>query len=233
MEEDPINRRWHHDELTFGLIYAFSERFILPVSHDEVVHGKGALIAKMPGDAWQRMANLRAYLGFMWSHPGKKLLFMGCEFAQDREWSHDRQLDWSLLEQPAHLGVQRLVRDLNRLYSRERALYEYDAHPAGFRWVVGDDRENSVFAYLRFGAGDVAPVLAVCNMTPVPREQYRIGVPQGGFWREVLNSDSGYYGGADIGNGGGVQAEAVPSHGEEQSLSLRLPPLATVLLRAG
>ncbi len=233
IETDPIHRRWHHNDLTFGLIYAFSEKFVLPLSHDEVVHGKGSLIAKMPGDAWQRLANLRAYLGFMWSHPGKKLLFMGCEFAQEREWSHDRELDWWLLDVPAHRGMQRLVRDLNRLYAQERALHEYDAHPAGFRWVVGDDSANSVFAYLRFGAGDVAPVLAVCNMTPVPREAYRVGVPQGGFWREVLNSDSALYGGADIGNAGGVQAEPMPAHGEEQSLVLNLPPLATVLLRAG
>ncbi|MEO8713502.1 MAG: 1,4-alpha-glucan branching protein GlgB [Acetobacteraceae bacterium] len=233
MEEDPINRRWHHNEMTFGMIYAFSERFVLPVSHDEVVHGKGSLIAKMPGDPWQRMANLRAYLGFMWSHPGKKLLFMGCEFAQEREWSHDRELDWALIEDPAHRGIQRLVRDLNRLYANERALHEYDAHPAGFRWVIGDDSGNSVFAYLRFGAGDVAPVLAVCNMTPVPRFSYRLGVPQGGFWREILNSDSAHYGGGDIGNDGGVRAEAIGAHGEEQSLVLRLPPLATILLRAG
>ncbi len=233
MEQDPIHRRWHHNEMTFGLMYAFSERFVLPLSHDEVVHGKGSLIGKMPGDAWQRMANLRAYFGFMWTHPGKKLLFMGGEFAQEREWSHDRELDWSLLENPAHRGLQRLVRDLNHLYGQERALHEYDAHPAGFRWVVGDDSANSVFAYLRFGAGDVPPVLAVCNMTPVPRADYRIGVPQGGVWREVLNSDFEYYGGGGLGNGGGVQAEPMPAHGEEQSLALLLPPLATVLFRAG
>ncbi|MBV9776719.1 MAG: 1,4-alpha-glucan branching protein GlgB [Acetobacteraceae bacterium] len=233
MEADPIHRRWHHNDLTFGLIYAFSERFVLPLSHDEVVYGKGSLIGKMPGDAWQRMANLRAYFGFMWTHPGKKLLFMGGEFAQEREWSHDRELDWRLLEDAGHRGVQRLVRDLNHLYARERALHEYDAHPAGFRWVVGDDTANSVFAYLRFGAGDVPPVLAVCNMTPVPRPDYRIGVPQGGFWREVLNSDSEYYGGSGMGNGGGAHAEPVAAHGEEQSLALLLPPLATVLLRAG
>jgi 1,4-alpha-glucan branching enzyme len=232
MEQDPIHRRWHHNELTFGLIYAFSERFVLPLSHDEVVHGKGSLIAKMPGDAWQRMANLRAYFGFMWSHPGKKLLFMGGEFAQEREWNHDRELDWPLLEDPAHRGIQRLVRDLNRVYAQERALHDYDAHPAGFRWVVGDDSANSVFAYVRFGAGDVPPILAVCNMTPMPREGYRIGVPQAGFWTEILNSDSAYYGGSDLGNGGGVQAEAVPAHGEEQSVPLRLPPLSTVLFRA-
>ncbi len=233
MAEDPLYRRWHHDEMTFGLIYAFSERFILPVSHDEVVHGKGSLLGKMPGDDWQKRANLRAYLGFMWSHPGKKLLFMGCEFGQWREWNHDRELDWDLLEDPAHRGVQRLVRDLNRLYTQERSLYEYDAHPAGFRWVVGDDRANSVFAYVRFGAGDVPPILAICNMTPLPRAGYRVGVPQAGFWREVLNSNSGLYGGSDMGNAGGVQAEPVGAHGQEQSLSLILPPLATVLLRAG
>ncbi len=233
MQQDPIHRRWHYNEMTFGLMYAFSERFVLPISHDEVVHGKGSLIGKMPGDAWQRMANLRAYLGFMWTHPGKKLLFMGCEFAQEREWSHDRELDWGLLENPAHRGLQRLVRDLNHLYGRERALYECDAHPSGFRWVIGDDSVNSVFAYLRFGTDGVPPVLAVCNMTPVPRSEYRIGVPQDGLWREVLNSDSGYYGGSGLGNDGGVQTEPIPAHGEEQSLALLLPPLATVLFRAG
>ncbi len=231
MEQDPIHRRWHHNEFTFGLIYAFSERFVLPLSHDEVVYGKGSLIGKMPGDTWQKFANLRAYLAFMWTHPGKKLLFMGGEFAQWREWNHDRELDWNLLDEPAHRGVHRLVRDLNRTYARETALHQYDAHPAGFRWVVGGDTANSVFAYLRFGAGEVAPVLAVCNMTPVPRPNYRVGVPQPGWWQEIVNTDSGFYGGSDTGNAGGRSAVAVPSHGEEQSLELLLPPLCTLLLR--
>jgi 1,4-alpha-glucan branching enzyme len=233
MQEESVYRKWHHNDLTFGLLYAFSERFVLPLSHDEVVHGKGSLINKMPGDHWQQFANLRAYFGFMWSHPGKKLLFMGCEIAQRREWNHDREIDWALLDDPAHKGIQRLVRDLNQLYAEERALHEYDAHPSGFRWVIGDDRENSVFAFLRFGAGEVPPILAVCNMTPVPRPGYRIGVPQPGWWRERLNTDSSWYGGSDMGNAGGVPAAPIPAHGEEQSLQILLPPLATVLLRAG
>jgi 1,4-alpha-glucan branching enzyme len=233
MQEDPVYRKWHHNELTFGLIYAWSERFILPLSHDEVVHGKGSLIGKMPGDRWQKLANLRAYLGFMWSHPGKKLLFMGGEIAQDREWSHDREIDWALLDDPAHRGVQRLVRDLNQIYVTERALHEYDAHPAGFRWVIGNDSENSVFAYLRFGAGEVPPILTVCNMTPVPRPGYRIGVPHPGWWHERLNTDSAWYGGSDMGNAGGTSTAPIPAHGEEQSIELTLPPLATVLFRLG
>jgi 1,4-alpha-glucan branching enzyme len=231
IEQDPIHRSYHHDDFTFGLIYAFSEKFILPLSHDEVVHGKGSLIGKMPGDAWQRFANLRAYLGFMWSHPGKKLLFMGGEIAQEREWSHDRQIDWHLLDDPAHAGIQRLVRDLNRLYAGERALHARDADPSGFAWIVGDDRANSVFAFVRFGAGGAAPILAVCNMTPVPRHGYRIGVPRGGRWRELFNSDSACYGGSNVGNGGAIHTTSTWSHGEPQSLELVLPPLATVLLR--
>ncbi|HET6182522.1 MAG TPA: 1,4-alpha-glucan branching protein GlgB [Acetobacteraceae bacterium] len=233
MQHEPIHRRWHHNDMTFGLIYAFSERFVLPLSHDEVVYGKGSLINKMPGDEWQKRANLRAYLGFMWSHPGKKLLFMGGEFGQWREWSHDRELDWWLLDDPGHRGLQRLVRDLNRLYGQERALHQYDAHPAGFRWVVGDDADNSVFAYLRSGAGEEGMILAACNMTPVPREDYRIGVPHHAYWREILNTDSDIYGGSNRGNAGGVHSEHVPAHGQEQSLLLRLPPLATLLFRAG
>ena len=231
IEQDPIHRSYHHDEMTFGLIYAFSEKFILPLSHDEVVHGKGSLIGKMPGDTWQRFANLRAYLGFMWAHPGKKLLFMGGEIAQEREWSHDRQIDWHLLDDPAHAGIQRLVRDLNRLYAGEPALHARDADASGFRWVIGDDRANSVFAFLRFGGEGAAPILAVCNMTPVPRHGYRIGVPRAGRWRELFNSDSACYGGSNVGNGGAIHTTSIGSHGEPQSLALVLPPLATVLLR--
>jgi 1,4-alpha-glucan branching enzyme len=205
---------------------------VLPISHDEVVHGKGSLINKMPGDEWQRFANLRAYLSFMWSHPGKKLLFMGCEIAQEREWSHDRQIDWQLLDNSYHGGIQQLVRDLNRVYASEDALHARDADPSGFRWVVGDDRTNSVFAYLRFGADeDAAPVLAICNMTPVPRPGYRIGVPRAGRWLELFNSDAACYGGSNVGNGGAVQTTSTWSHGEPQLLELILPPLATILLR--
>ena len=229
MQEDPVNRRWHHGQMTFGLVYAFSERFVLPLSHDEVVHGKGSLLAKMPGDDWQKRANLRAYLSFMWTHPGKKLLFMGGEIAQPHEWNHDAALPWHLLDDPRHRGVQALVRDLNARYRELPALHAKDADPSGFGWVIGDDVDNSVFAYFRYADG-AAPVLVVCNMTPVPRHGYRIGVPQGGLWREVLNSDAGDYGGANIGNAGAVMADGPASHGMEQSLSLVLPPLATVIL---
>jgi 1,4-alpha-glucan branching enzyme len=212
------------------LLYAFTENFILPLSHDEVVYGKGSLIGKMKGDRWQRFANLRAYFGFMWSHPGKKLLFMGGEFAQEREWNHDRELDWPSIDDPAHAGVQRLVRDLNRLYASETALHQRDCEANGFQWAVGDDRANSVFAFLRF-APNQAPVLVVCNMTPVPRRGYRIGVPQAGGWREIFNSDSTFYGGSNVGNAGRVAADPVAVHGQAQSLELVLPPLATIFLR--
>jgi len=233
MMQDPVHRRWHHYDFTFGLLYAFSERFILPLSHDEVVHGKASLIGKMPGDHWQKFANLRAYFGFMWAHPGKKLLFMGNEFGQWLEWGHDAEIDWALLDHPAHRGLHRLVRDLNRQYVEHRALHQRDANPNGFRWIVGDDTANSVFAFMRFGEPDTAPILAVCNMTPVPRHGYRIGVPRAGWWHEVLNTDAAYYGGSDIGNGGRLHTIPTPSHGEQQSVELLLPPLATLLLRAG
>jgi 1,4-alpha-glucan branching enzyme len=227
----PIHRRWHHGEMTFGLVYAFSERFMLPLSHDEVVHGKGSLLRKMPGDRWQQFANLRAYYGFMWAHPGKKLLFMGGELAQEREWSHDRELDWDLLADPCHRGVQRLVADLNRAYRAEPALHRGDCEATGFHWIVGDDAANSVFAFLRTGGDDDPPVLAVCNFTPVPRSGYRLGAPRLGRWREILNTDASVYGGSDLGNLGAVTAQEVPSHGQPYSLELTLPPLATILLR--
>ncbi len=230
MQEQPVHRRWHHDQLTFGLVYAFSERFILPLSHDEVVYGKGSLIGKMPGDEWQKFANLRAYFGFMWTHPGKKLLFMGGEIAQGREWNHDTGLDWHLLDFPHHAGVQSVVRDLNALYRTLPALHRRDSDGGGFRWVVIDDRDQSVFAYLRFGHDGDPPVLAVCNFTPVPRDAYRLGVPHGGVWREALNTDAAIYGGSNLGNGGQVQAEDIESHGLPASISLVLPPLATIVL---
>ncbi len=230
MEKEPIHRQYHHHDMTFGLLYAFSENFILPLSHDEVVYGKRSLIGKMPGDRWQRFANLRAYFGFMWGHPGKKLLFMGGEFAQEREWNHDRPLDWDLIGVPEHAGIQRLVGDLNRLYAREPALHRRDCEGSGFAWTVGDDGSNSVFAFLRFAA-EQQPVLVVSNMTPVPREHYRIGVPHGGPWHEILNTDSGYYGGSNVGNSGKVAASAIGAHGQPYSLELVLPPLATIFLR--
>ena len=229
-EHEPIYRAYHHHEISFGLHYAFSERFVLPISHDEVVHGKRSLLAKMPGDDWQKRANLRAYLGFMWGHPGKKLLFMGCEIGAWREWNHDTQIDWHLLDDPAHAGLQRLVRDLNQLYAGEPALHVRDAAADGFAWVVGDDQANSVFAFLRQAPG-ATPVLVVCNLTPVPRHGYRIGVPRGGSWREIANTDSRFYGGSDLGNEGAVQALPEPAHGHAQSLVLTLPPLSTIFLR--
>lgn len=230
IQNDPIHRTYHHNEMSFGLIYAYSEHFILPISHDEVVHGKHSLIDKMPGDRWQKFANLRAYLTFMWAHPGKKLLFMGCEFGQWREWNHDNELDWYLLKYPEHLGVQRLVGDLNRLYRDERALHEQDCLPQGFQWLIGDDAHNSVYAWLRWSASG-EPLLVVANFTPVPREGYRIGVPFGERWVEVLNSDAEGYAGSNYGNLGEVASEAVASHGQPLSLGLNLPPLGVLILR--
>jgi 1,4-alpha-glucan branching enzyme len=230
MERDPIYRQYQHGGMTFGMVYAFTEKFMLPLSHDEVVHGKGSLIGKMPGDDWQKFANLRAYLSFMWTHPGKKLLFMGGEIAQWREWNHDRSLDWHLLDQPHHAGLQRMLRDLNRLYQDLPALHALDCDPAGFRWVVLDDNANSVFAFLRLGPDGTAPALVVCNMTPVTRSGYRLGLPSAGAWREVFNSDAAIYGGSNNGNGGTVHAAAEPSHGLDASAALELPGLATLVL---
>jgi 1,4-alpha-glucan branching enzyme len=229
MHHEPVHRSYHHNDMTFGMVYAYSERFILPLSHDEVVHGKGSLLNKMPGDRWQRFANLRAYFAFMWTHPGKKLLFMGGEIAQEREWNHDASLDWPALDDPLHRGVQQVVRDLNRLYTELPALHRHDADPDGFMWVIGDDTANSVFAFMRQD-GD-ARVLAVCNMTPVPRHDYRIGVPRPGYWRERLNTDASDYGGSGVGNGGGRHTDDIAAHGQPHSLSLTLPPLATVVFQ--
>jgi 1,4-alpha-glucan branching enzyme len=230
MKLDPIHRRHHHSELTFGLIYAFSENFILPLSHDEVVHGKGSLLGKMPGDRWQKFANLRAYLAFMWTHPGKKLLFMGGEFGQEREWSHDRSLDWHLLAEPDHRGLQTLVRDLNRLYKGIPALHERDCDPTGFSWIEAGDADRSVLAYLRMGRPGTPTAVAVCNFTPVVRHNYRVGVPVAGDWDERLNTDASVYGGSNVGNSGRVQAEETPCRGQPASLELTLPPLATIVL---
>jgi 1,4-alpha-glucan branching enzyme len=231
MSRDPVHRRWHHDRLTFGLLYAFSENFVLPLSHDEVVHGKGSIIARMSGDDWQKFATARAYYGFMWAHPGKKLLFMGQEFGQRREWNFAWELDWGLLAEPLHRGLLDCVRDLNRCYRGEPALHLLDCEPAGFRWIVADDAEQSVFAWLRLGGADDKPVVVVCNFTPVPRYGYRVGVPEGGDWTELLNTDGTHYGGSGVGNLGLVTASATPSHGLPASLELTLPPLATLYLR--
>ena len=229
-EQDPVYRRYHHHELTFSLMYAFSENFILPLSHDEVVHGKGSLYAKMSGDHWQKLANLRALYGFMWAHPGKKLLFMGGEFAQYDEWSHDRSLDWHLLEQPDHAGIQSLVRDLNTVYRDEPALWEVDSEPAGFWWLEGGDAENNVIAFVRASREAERVLVCICNLSPVPRAGYRVGLPRPGRWREVLNTDAGCYGGGDVGNGGAVEAERVEWHGHVYSAPVTLPPLGTLWL---
>jgi 1,4-alpha-glucan branching enzyme len=232
LERDPIHRRYHHHEITFRSLYAFHESFVLPLSHDEVVHGKGSLINKMPGDRWQKFANLRLLFGSMYAQPGKKLLFMGSELAQWREWSHDSSLDWHLLDEEPHAGIQRLVSDLNRLYRSEPALHVLDTEPAGFSWVDGSDAENSVLTYLRLGHADHPPILVVINHTPVVRHDYQIGVPMLGVWQEILNTDAETYGGSGVGNLGQVEARAVPVHGRPASIAVTLPPLAAVFFRA-
>ncbi|HKJ74753.1 MAG TPA: alpha amylase C-terminal domain-containing protein, partial [Alphaproteobacteria bacterium] len=231
MRHDPVHRRFHHDQLTFGQLYAYSENFILPLSHDEVVHGKGSLLSKMPGDRWQKFANLRAYLGFMYAHPGKKLLFMGGEFAQESEWSHDHSLDWHLLVEADHAGMQHLVRDLNHLYRQVPALHELDCEAEGFAWLDCHDQDDSVLSFLRRSADGSDAAVVVCNFTPIVRQNYRVGVPFSGAYHEILNTDSTYYGGSDVGNAGSVEAEPVPAQGQPHSVSLTLPPLATLILR--
>ncbi|MBT9370939.1 1,4-alpha-glucan branching protein GlgB [Rhizobium sp. CSW-27] len=230
MEKEPLFRQYHHGMMTFGMVYAYSERFMLPLSHDEVVHGKGSLVGKMPGDHWQKMANLRAYFGFMWAHPGKKLMFMGGEIGQLSEWNHDGSVHWDLLDRPDHAGLQRLISDLNRLYAAEPALQYGDLHPEGFEWVIGDDAANSVFGMLRKAQDGRACILAISHLTPVPREGYRVGVPQPGRWQVVLNTDAGVYGGSNLGNLE-VWSEPETAHGQPQSVLLTLPPLATVYLK--
>ena len=230
MQRDPVYRGWHHGELTFPMVYAYSEKYVLPISHDEVVHGKGSLWGKMPGDAWQKTANLRAYLALMWAHPGKKLLFMGCELGMEAEWNHDAQIPWHLLDDPTHAGVQMLLRDLNHLYLREPALHAMDADPGGFQWLVADDAANSVFAFLRRGGG-APPIAVLLNLTPQPHGSYRVGLPQGGIWREILNTDADVYGGSNVGNAGAVQAYGDGCHGQPFSAHVTLPPLGAVLLQ--
>jgi 1,4-alpha-glucan branching enzyme len=230
LSKDPIHRTHHHDQLTFSMVYAFHENFLLPLSHDEVVHGKGSLINKMPGDEWQRFANLRLLFGYMWAHPGKKLLFMGCDIGQMREWNHDSSVDWHLLEGSAHQGVQRWVAALNGLYRETPALHGMDFDPEGFRWVVGDDRRNSVVAFLRRAPPPGRDVLVVCNFTPVPRHNYGIGAPHAGRWQEVLNSDATAYGGSGLVHDGAHHTAPLPAHGYYHSLYLTLPPLAAMFL---
>ncbi len=228
MSLDPLYRRYHHDKLTFGLLYAFNENYVLPLSHDEVVHGKGTILSRMPGDDWRQFAGVRAYYGYMWGHPGKKLLFMGQEFAQRREWNFDGELDWPLLGAAPHAGVQAVVRDLNRLHRKTPALHARDCETEGFRWIVVDDAEQSVTAWLRFGAAGDAPVAVICNFTPVPRPAYRIGLPAAGRWLEIFNSDALVYGGSGQGNLGAVQATAEPAHGYYASAIFTVPPLSAI-----
>jgi 1,4-alpha-glucan branching enzyme len=231
--EDPIHRKYHHDRLTFGLWYAYTENFLLPLSHDEVVHGKGSLIGRMPGDEWQQFANLRLLLGYKWAHPGKQLLFMGGEFGQRREWDHDGSLEWHALGHAPHAGVQRWTRDLNRFYRETPAMHVLDFAPEGFEWIDCNDRDASVLAFLRRGRTPRDVVLVVCNFTPIPRANYRVGVPHGGRWIERLNSDSQDYGGSGVGNLGAVDAAPLPAHGRYHSLTLHLPPLAAVYFTPG
>jgi 1,4-alpha-glucan branching enzyme len=232
ISEDPVFRKYKHNQLTFGIWYAFFENFILPLSHDEVVHGKGSLYGKMPGDEWQKYANLRALYGFMFGHPGKKLLFMGGEIAQWKEWNHDESIEWHVLEYPFHQGVQKWVKDLNHLYRSEAALYELDFSAEGFEWVDFHNWEESVLAFIRKGSTAGRLLLVVCNFTPVARMNYRVGVPKGGLWQEVLNSDADIYGGSGYGNAGGVEASPLPAHGRYYSLSLILPPLSVLFFRS-
>ena len=229
--KDPVYRRWDHRHLTFSLLYAFSENFILPFSHDEVVHGKGSMFRKVPGDDWQKAATLRALYGFMYSHPGKKLMFMGCEFGQDREWNYDQSLDWHALDKPLHRGLQRFVQDLNRVYRSEHAMHEIDFDPAGFQWIDCNDSENSVVSFIRRARNADDFVVSVLNFTPVPRDGYRIGVPVAGPYLELVNSDGDLYGGSNVGNGGAIFSEPIASHGCDQSLRLTLPPLGFLLLK--
>jgi 1,4-alpha-glucan branching enzyme len=229
ISRDPLYRKYHHDQLTLSLTYAFAENFVLPISHDEVVHGKGSLLSKMPGDRWRRFANLRTYLAFMFTHPGKKLLFMGCEFGQEAEWNHNASLDWHLLADPLHAGTQRLVRDLNAMYRQVTALHECDYGPSGFEWIDCTDWEKSIICFLRRGRAIDDVAVVVCNFTPEVRHGYRVGVPKGGLYLERLNTDSDIYGGSNAGNAGAVMAAATPCHGRPFSLVLTLPPLATLV----
>jgi len=229
--KDSIYRKYHHNSLTFSLWYAFTENFMLPLSHDEVVHGKGSLLSKMPGDYWQKFANLRLLFGLQFTHPGKKLLFMGGEIGQWNEWQHDHSLDWSLLEFPQHQGLQRMVEDLNRLYRSEPALHEIDFDPTGFEWIDCNDWEKSVISFIRKGKDPKEKTVVIANFTPVVYENYRVGVPEPGFWEEKFNSDADFYGGSQKGNYGGVKTRPIPMHGYDQSMSITIPPLAVVIFK--
>ena len=230
---DPVYRKYHHNDLTFRMIYAWHENFVLPLSHDEVVHGKGSLLGKMPGDLWQKFANLRLLYGYMYAQPAKKLLFMGGEFGQWAEWSHESSLEWHLLQHDSHRQLQQWVSDLNRVYRAERALYELDCDAAGFEWIDGSDSQQSMLSFMRKSRGGDEIVVAIFNFTPVPRHNYRVGVPRDGHWQEILNSDAKSYGGADFGNLGGAEAQEVSSHGRQYSLNLIIPPLGAVFFKSG
>jgi 1,4-alpha-glucan branching enzyme len=233
LSKEPVHRRWHHHDLTFSLLYAFHENFVLPLSHDEVVHGKGSLLQRVPGDAWQQFATLRALFGYMWGHPGKKLLFMGDDFGHGDEWWEDKSLDWHLLQYPYQAGVQRWVADLNQLYRQDPALHEVDFDWPGFEWLEVQDSDNSVFAFLRRAHNPADCIVVVSNFTPVPRYDYRVGVPVNGQWREVLNSDAAIYGGGNLGNGGFVWADDQSWAYRPFSLQLLIPPLTTLFLKPG
>jgi 1,4-alpha-glucan branching enzyme len=230
IKHEPIYRQYHHHQMTFSMMYAYSENYVLPISHDEVVHGKGSLLRKMPGDRWQQLANLRAYLGFMWAHPGKQLLFMGSEFGQESEWAESRSLDWWLTENPDHRGVQTLIHDMNRTYVENASFWSRDANPAGFAWIDANDAGNNVFSFLRHG-DDGSTIASVTNFAAVPHDGYRLGLPSAGLWEEVLNTDAVAYSGSGLGNLGRVHAEPEHWHALPASATLRLPPLATVWLR--
>ena len=231
IEKEPVHRKFHHHDMTFGLTYAFSENFVLPISHDEVVHGKGSMLQKMPGNEWEKFANLRAYYAYMWGHPGKKLLFMGCEFGQPEEWNHDKQIDWDAAQRPPHKGVQTLVRDLNALYRNTPALHAHDCSPQGFEWIDLNDTENSTYSFVRRGDEGDAPVVVICNFTPIERTGFRLGVPGHGQWSEILNTDAEIYGGENRGNMGGVEAVGDGWHGQPASISVTLPPLSVVMFQ--
>ena len=229
--KEPVHRRFHHHELTFSMVYAWNENFVLPLSHDEVVHGKRSLLGRMPGDRWQQLANLRALYGYMWAHPGKKLLFMGCELAQEKEWSEPAgSLDWHLLDEADHAGVLALIRDLNRVYDEEPALWELDHSHEGFRWLEPNAANENVLAFARVSEDGKRWLVCACNFSPVVREGWRIGLPAGGKWREALNTDSRFYGGSDVGNGLGLEAEKTPWNEQEHSVEITLPPLGVVWL---
>jgi 1,4-alpha-glucan branching enzyme len=229
--KDAIYRRYAHNLVTFAALYMHTENFILPFSHDEIVHGKGPMLDKMPGDRWQKFATLRVLYGFMYGHPGKKLLFMGDEFAQSREWNHDRSLDWHLLDDPAHAGMKAYVQVLNQQYLAEPALHQGDFDTAGFRWIDCNDNENSVVSIVRYARDPRDFVVMIFNFTPIPRAEYRIGVPEAGFYAELINSDSALFGGSNLGNGGGVWSEPAGAHGFEQSVRLLVPPLGCLMLK--